>query len=207
MLELSHVGLLEAISISCRSHNFFGGFWGLGSISWPSFFSSYLWYATFMINGVVIKPLKVYQDKVEAGERIGKLGFLMEVLRNDEGLLRKFGQTTFTLTYPGSIKGFHWHKKQDDLWFMATGKAKVVLHDLRDGSVTKGETQVLYAGKDDYKLIVIPAGVAHGYQVLADEPVLLFYHTTESYDPKNPDEHRIAWNDPTIGFDWNVEGR
>jgi dTDP-4-dehydrorhamnose 3,5-epimerase len=45
-------------------------------------------------------------------------------------------------------------------------------------------------------------GVAHGYKVVSDEPVLLFYHTTESYDPINPDEKRIAYNDPGIGFNW-----
>jgi len=59
------------------------------------------------------------------------------------------------------------------------------------------------AGADDYKLIVIPVGVAHGYQVISQEPVLLFYHTTEVYNPDDPDEQRIAYNDPEIGFDWD----
>ena len=52
-------------------------------------------------------------------------------------------------------------------------------------------------------LEIIPVGVAHGYKVLSDEPVLLFYHTTESYSPDNPDEERIAWNDRQIGFNWD----
>ena len=51
-------------------------------------------------------------------------------------------------------------------------------------------------------MIVIPVGVAHGYKVVSEEPVLLFYHTTESYDQDNPDEERIPYNDPAIGFDW-----
>ena len=106
--------------------------------------------------------------------------------------------------YKGTIKAFHWHKKQDDLWFVATGKAIVVLHDLRDNSPTKDETQIITAGKDDYKLIVIPRGVAHGYKVLSEEPVLLFYHTTEPYNPRNPDEGRMSFDDSRIGFDWNI---
>lgn len=81
----------------------------------------------------------------------------------------------------------------------------IVLHDLREDSPTRGETQVLFAGADDYKLILIPTGVAHGYKVLNEEPVLLFYHTTEPYDVKNPDEKRLAHDDPQIGFDWNKE--
>jgi len=154
-----------------------------------------------MIKGVKIKQLAVHRDIPDQDE-IVKPGFLMEVLRNDEGLLKKFGQTTLTVAYKGTIKAFHWHKKQDDLWFVATGQAKVVLHDLRKNSLTKGETKVIMAGEGDYKLILIPKGVAHGYQVLSDEPVLLFYHTTKPYDAKNPDEKRLAPDDPRIGFDW-----
>ena len=93
-------------------------------------------------------------------------------------------------------------KKQDDLWFVASGKAYIVLHDLRQKSSTCGTTETVMAGEGDYKLIVIPVGVAHGYKVVSEEPVLLFYHTTESYDPDNPDEERIPYNDPAIGFDW-----
>lgn len=155
-----------------------------------------------MIDGVKIKQLKIWKDKPDLAQPDVVPGFLMEVLRADEGLLPKFGQTTFTVAYKGTIKAFHWHKKQDDLWFVAAGKAMIVLYDLREDSKTFGETQVIYAGKDDYKLIVIPAGVAHGYKVLSNEPVLLFYHTTEPYNAKAPDEERMAHDDPRIGFDW-----
>ncbi|MCD6471034.1 dTDP-4-dehydrorhamnose 3,5-epimerase family protein [bacterium] len=155
-----------------------------------------------MIDGVKIKKLVVHPDVVEKGESIKKLGFLIEVLRADEGLIKKFGQTTFTVAYPGTIKAFHWHKRQDDLWFVASGTALIVLYDLRKDSPTKGQVQIIEAGENDYKLILIPKGVAHGYKVLKDKPVLLFYHTTEPYNPKNPDEERIPFNDSKIGFDW-----
>ena len=155
-----------------------------------------------MIDGVKIKELKAHQDIPDTPDSNTQAGFLMEVLRDDDNLLKKFGQTTFTVAYQGTIKAFHWHKKQDDLWFVVTGKAKVVLHDLRAESPTKGQTQVIYAGVDDYKLIVIPVGVAHGYQVVSQQPVLLFYHTTESYNATEPDEQRIVYDDPVINFDW-----
>lgn len=158
-----------------------------------------------MIEGVKIKQLTVHKDIPDRDEDIGKPGFLMEVLRDDEQLLSRFGQSTMTLAYEGTIKAFHYHEHQDDLWFVATGKAMVVLHDLREDSPTKGETQVLTAGKDEYKLIVIPIGVAHGYKVLSQEPVILFYHTTSSYNPQQPDEKRLPYNDPSINFDWTKE--
>ena len=159
-----------------------------------------------MIDGVKIKVLKVFKDIPDTPQKeTDKLGCLMEVVRNDEDLLKKFGQTTFTITYPGAIKGFHWHKLQDDIWFVATGKAKIVLYDMRETSPTKGETQVIYAGTDDYKVVVIPVGVIHGYKVIGDNPVLMFYHTTESYNAQSPDELRIAYDDPKVNFDWSQD--
>jgi len=147
------------------------------------------------IEGVKIKPLVRHCD-----ER----GYLLEVLRDDDGLLERFGQTTYTMTYPGVIKAFHWHKKQHDLWYVATGEAMVVLYDLREESPTYRKTQVIFAGEHSPRLIVIPPGVAHGYRVLGDRPVGLFYHTTRSYDPSDPDEERIPYDDPDIAFDWNT---
>lgn len=155
-----------------------------------------------MLEGVKIKKLKVFRDKPDLEQKDVNPGFLMEVLRNDENLLSEFGQTTFTVAYPGMIKAFHWHKKQDDLWFVATGKAIVVLYDRRKNSSTFGKIQIIEAGKDNYKLILIPKGVAHGYKVIGNDPVLLFYHTTKPYNTKNPDEERIPYDDETIGFDW-----
>ena len=156
-----------------------------------------------MITGVKIKKLTIHQDIPDTNNPQEKTGYLMEVLRADEKLLSKFGQTTFTVAYPGTIKAFHWHKKQDDLWFIASGKAEIVLHDLREDSTTKGETQtIITEGEKNPQLVLIPVGVAHGYKALGDKPVLLFYHTTEFYNAKNPDEERISYDDPGIGYDW-----
>ena len=151
-----------------------------------------------MIKGVQVKKLVKYNDD---------RGFFMEVLRNDDKLMKKFGQTSFTLTYSGVIKAFHYHKKQDDLWFVAGGMAQVVLYDMRKDSKTYKETQVIFAGEDNPVLILIPIGVAHGYKVLGEKPVTLFYHTTESYNAKKPDEHRIDFDDKKIGFDWTTKYR
>lgn len=155
-----------------------------------------------MISGVQIKQLTVHPDRVDEREVVEKPGILMEVLRADEGLLTHFGQSTMTVAYQGTIKAFHYHKKQDDLWFVATGKAQVVLHDLRKDSPTYGETDTILAGEGDYKLIVIPVGVAHGYKVLSQEPVLLVYYTTLPYDAAHPDEERLTHDDSRIGYNW-----
>lgn len=151
-----------------------------------------------MIKDVVVKKLLRHPDD---------RGFFMEILRNDEGLLKRFGQASMSKSYPDVIKAFHYHERQDDIWFFPVGNAQVVLYDLREGSPTKGETNVFYLGEDNPQIVVIPVGVAHGYRVLGNVPACIVYFTTESYDPKNPDEKRIDWDDPQIGFDWNTEHR
>ncbi|MHB1682035.1 MAG: dTDP-4-dehydrorhamnose 3,5-epimerase family protein [Bacilli bacterium] len=151
-----------------------------------------------MIQDVTVKKLVRHVDD---------RGFFMEVLRDDDELLKRFGQASLSKTYPGVVKAFHYHERQDDLWFFPCGNAQVVLHDLREDSPTKGETNVFYMGEDNPILLVIPIGVAHGYRVLGSEPAIIMYFTTESYDPKDPDEKRLSWNDPGIGFDWTTENR
>ena len=149
-----------------------------------------------MIEGVSIKPLNKWADD---------RGWLAEIVRCDDDFFTEFGQTVVTVSYPGVIKAFHWHRKQDDYWCVLKGNAQVVLHDMREGSATQGETQVVYLGEDSFKVLAIPRGVAHGYRVLGNEPVMLMYHVTQPYNPAEPDEERIPHDDPDIGFDWSTE--
>lgn len=151
-----------------------------------------------MISGVKIKQLKKFCDD---------RGFFTEVIKDGEESFVPVKQTSYTETLPGVIKAFHWHKKQWDAWFVVRGMAQVVLYDLRGDSLTRGQTQVIYAGEDNPALISIPPGVAHGYRVLGNEKVCLFYHTSEAYDPANPDEERILYNDPIINFDWTTKNK
>jgi dTDP-4-dehydrorhamnose 3,5-epimerase len=151
-----------------------------------------------MIEGVFLKPLNVWADD---------RGFLFETVRDDDPYFTRFGQSVITMSYPGVIKAFHWHEHQDDYWVVAKGMAQVVLHDLRETSSTRGQTEAYYIGEHNPRLVAIPRGVAHGYRVLGNEPVLLVYYVTRAYDPKDPDEHRIAYDDPRIGFDWTTKHR
>jgi dTDP-4-dehydrorhamnose 3,5-epimerase len=85
--------------------------------------------------------------------------------------------------------------------------AQVVLYDRRPTSPTKGLIDVIYAGDQQPVLIKIPRGVAHGYRVLGRKPVTLVYVTTQSYQARQPDEQRLAFDDPAIGFDWTTKDR
>jgi dTDP-4-dehydrorhamnose 3,5-epimerase len=151
-----------------------------------------------MIRDVHVKRLVVHNDD---------RGTLMEVFRADDPFFENVAQTTFTVAYPGVIKAFHWHKRQKDVWFFSAGMAQVVLFDLRRDSPTYRQTDVLYMGTRNPLLVSIPEHVAHGYRVLGNEPAALFYHTTTTYDPRDPDEERIPFDSPEIGFDWSTRFR
>lgn len=151
-----------------------------------------------MIAGVKVKLIKKHPDD---------RGYLAEITRADDGFLQRFGQATITCCYPGIIKAFHYHEKQDDLWFFVAGNAQVVLYDLRSSSPTAGQTDVYYMGEDHPLVLLIPKGVAHGYRVLGEKSATLLYLTTVPYNPECPDEKRIPYDDPTIGFCWETRFR
>lgn len=149
-----------------------------------------------MIDGVVIRRIMTHSHD---------RGNFREILRDDDSLLSRFGQASITVTYPGVIKAFHWHRRQDDLWYFVSGNAQVVLYDQRKESKTCGKTQVLYGGENaEPFLLLIPVGVVHGYRVLGLTSAVLLYFTTASYHVHDPDEERIPFDDPTIGFDWST---
>lgn len=100
----------------------------------------------------------------------------------------------------GAIVGLHYHLHQADYWYVLRGRARVILHDLRQGSPTEGATLSMDLDGDEDRGIFIPPGVAHGFATLTD--VLLWYLVDGYYNPA--DELGVAWDDPEIAADWAV---
>lgn len=149
-----------------------------------------------MIDGVEIKQLKRHAD-----ER----GFLMEMLREDEPIFEHFGQAYVSLNYPGVIRAWHYHNKQDDLWVVPKGMVKAVIYDCREGSPTHGEVNEFFLGDNNPILLKIPVGTMHGYKTIGTEPSLLINFPTRPYDPADPDEYRESWDSESIPYDWDVK--
>jgi dTDP-4-dehydrorhamnose 3,5-epimerase len=147
-----------------------------------------------MIDGVKVKELKVMPD-----ER----GLLMEMFRSDDPDFQKFGQVYVTMVYPGVVKAWHYHKKQTDHFVCVGGMAKVVLHDTREGSTTKGETNEFVIGWQRQRMVIIPNGVYHGFTPVGTEPAFIVNVPTELYNYNDPDEFRLPADDPSIGYDWS----
>jgi dTDP-4-dehydrorhamnose 3,5-epimerase len=149
-----------------------------------------------VIEGVEIKQLTKHAD-----ER----GSLMELLRCDDAIFRKFGQAYVSLNYPGVVRGWHYHKKQDDHVAVVKGMAKVALYDAREGSSTQGEVDEFFLGEQNNILLKIPVGVMHGYKTVGAEPSLLINFPSEPYDPQEPDEYRLPWDTDQIPYDWAIK--
>ncbi len=145
-----------------------------------------------MIDGVKIKKIETHTDY---------RGHFREILRDDDNLLH-FGQASISLTKPGIIKAFHWHKYQDDTFYVVSGKAQVVLYDMRKASKTYRQTNTFVMSDKDQKLVFIPKNVAHGYKALGKKPLIMLYLMSRSYNRKKPDEQRIPHDDKEIGFNW-----
>jgi dTDP-4-dehydrorhamnose 3,5-epimerase len=134
-------------------------------------------------------------------------GYFLEVARLGQGLGAHFDpkttQVSAALSYPGTIKAFHYHKHQTDLWVPAAGMLQVVLVDLRANSPTFGLKNTMYLGALKTWQVLIPPGVGHGYKVIGETPAVLVYVTNRLYDPA--DEGRSAHNDPSIQYDWELQ--
>ena len=154
--------------------------------------------AADLIDGVRIQPFALWPDD---------RGYFLEVLRVGQGLAAGFPpestQVSAALSYPGTIKAFHFHKQQTDCWAPSMGMFQVALVDLRKGSRTHGLRNTMYVGALRPWQILVPPGVGHGYKVVGTDAGMLVYVTNRLYDPA--DEGRIAYNDPGINYDWELQ--
>ena len=133
-------------------------------------------------------PLERYDD-----ER----GWFAELARVSK-LPKPIKQANLSWSRKGVIRGLHYHERgQDDLFVCLQGKARVVALD-RD----TGETFSEEIGEGNFAAVYVPGNLAHGFEALTD--VLMLYHVTEEYDPADPDEHGIAWDDPRVRHLWST---
>ncbi len=99
-----------------------------------------------------------------------------------------------------AVVGLHYHLHQSDYWYVPFGTARVVLHDLREGGPTDGNTWCLDLTGENHLGVYIPPGVAHGFAALTD--MVITYLVDGYYNPA--DELGVLWNDPVIDADWGV---
>ena len=142
-----------------------------------------------MIDGIVRVPLKRYED-----ER----GWLME-LRRESALPKPTRQTNVSFSRAGVIRGLHYHERgQDDLFCCLAGHGPRRRPRPRAPARRSPRTSATTTRWRSTS----PAIHAHGFEALTD--LVFCYHVTEEYDPADPDEHGIAWDDPRVVHLWST---
>ena len=153
------------------------------------------------VNGSAVIHGVVLVDPVVHGD---ERGLFVETWRQEWlGDVPRMVQSNRADRTAGAVVGLHYHRHQADYWYVVAGCARVVLHDLRVGSPTRGATLELDLGGDGpqrHRGVYIPPGVAHGFAAVTD--LTLTYLVDGYYDPG--DELGVAWDDPAIGADWGV---
>ena len=124
-------------------------------------------------------------------------GWFMELMRASS-LPKQVRQSNLAFSHKGVIRALHYHERgQDDLFACVSGMVRVVVLDRESG-----ETFCEDIGDSNPVALYIPGTYAHGYEALTD--CLFLYHVTEEYDPSDPDEHGIPWNDPRVEHLWST---
>ncbi len=151
-----------------------------------------------IIEDVKIVTLKNY---------VGDEGDFSEIMRfKENGELDsipgfKIAQINRTRVFAGSIKAWHIHFKQDEIWYVPPHSHLFVgLWDVRKASKTFNQTMRINLGGTASHFLYIPKGVAHGSANFTNKPIELFYFVNETFNAHNPDEQRIPWNSIGIEF-------
>jgi dTDP-4-dehydrorhamnose 3,5-epimerase len=130
--------------------------------------------------------------------RIGdERGWFSELAR-ESTLPKPIRQANLAYSRQGVIRGLHFHERgQDDLFVCLEGMVRVVVLDRETG-----DTFTRDIGDENPEAVYVPGHYAHGYEALTD--ALFCYLVTEEYDPANPDEQGIPWNDPRVVDLWST---
>jgi dTDP-4-dehydrorhamnose 3,5-epimerase len=152
------------------------------------------------LEGMLILEPRIFKDP---------RGFFLESynesVMTDLGILARFVQDNHSYSAKNVLRGLHYQIRphvQGKLVRAVTGEIFDVIVDLRRSSPTFGKWDGVTLSGENFKMLWIPPGLAHGFRVVSDS-AHVFYKTTDFYHPEC--ERTLAWNDPELRIDWQCE--
>lgn len=136
-------------------------------------------------------------------------GFFMETWNaaafREVGLDLTFVQDNHSRSQRGVLRGLHFQNPgpQGKLVRVTRGAVYDVAVDLRGSSPTFGQWVGVELSAANQRMFWVPEGFAHGFVTLEDDTDFL-YKCTAPYAPQT--EFTLAWDDPSVGIDWPLEG-
>lgn len=104
----------------------------------------------------------------------------------------------------GTVRGLHFQappRAQAKLVRVARGRIVDVVVDLRHGSSTFGRHVAVTLAERDWRALLVPAGLAHGFCTLEDHTEVA-YKMSDHHAPK--EARGLAWDDPDLEISWPV---
>jgi dTDP-4-dehydrorhamnose 3,5-epimerase len=154
---------------------------------------------TKLKDAYLIKP-RVFQDP---------RGFFLESYSKkifaENGIDIEFVQDNHSMSAKkGVLRGLHFQNpsfSQAKLVRVTRGKVYDVIVDLRKNSETFGSWQGFELSAENFMMLFVPRGFAHGFITLEDNTEFQ-YKCDNYYSPES--ESGIIWNDPELDIDWPV---
>ena len=153
-----------------------------------------------LLAGVFVLEPRVFGD--------GR-GFFLESYNErammDLGIRDRFVQDNHSYSTRNVLRGLHYQVRlaQGKLIRVVEGEILDIVVDLRKTSRTFGQWSGVSLSGENKHLLWIPPGLAHGFRVVSDQAHVL-YKATDFYAPEL--ERTIAWNDPDLKIDWQLDG-
>lgn len=155
---------------------------------------------------LAIPEVILFEPKIFGDDR----GFFYEsfnqkVFEEAVGRPINFVQDNHSSSMRGVLRGLHYQIKQPQgkLVRVTQGEVLDVAVDLRKKSPTFGKWVAAKLSAANRHQLWVPEGFAHGFLVLSEKAEFL-YKTTDYYAPQF--ERSLAWNDPELGIDWQLDG-
>jgi len=132
-------------------------------------------------------------------------GFFLEWFNATEfaaaGLPTAFVQDNHSRSAAGVVRGLHYQlaQPQGKLVRVTRGAVMGAAVDIRVGSPTFGRSTTFDLSDQNFGMVWIPPGFAHGFCALIDGTDVV-YKCTDFYAPD--DDHGVLWNDPGLAIPW-----
>ena len=123
----------------------------------------------------------------------------------EAGIACDFVQDNQSLSSRGVLRGLHFQAPpyaQDKLVRVISGAVNDVVVDIRKKSPTFGQHYIAHLSADNFRMLFVPVGFAHGFETLEDNTI--FQYKCSNYYNK-ASEGGLRWNDPTLRIEWELE--
>lgn len=152
-----------------------------------------------------LKGILVIEPKVFKDER----GYFYESYNQkmfyEIGIKDEFVQDNQSLSQKNVVRGLHFQHPpyaQAKLVRVIKGAVLDVVVDIRKNSPTYGQSFEIELTEDNFLMVYIPVGFAHGFATLTDDAIFS-YKCSNFYNKAYEDT--ILWNDPDLNINWKIE--